>query len=415
MSWRETSSPKSIIDFSGLLAPRFTPNQENFYELEPAIVFETFEDEPGKVKLITLLSSEEVYAFPLSVNIKTTPLIGELVIYSQYKLVKGSSSGGNLIKHFYEPMSWGNSLHVNDRPDVLEYILNERKNREHGKINPQKDPAIPTKVNKNQTGKYFKRDITQLDKKLISFEGDVIFEGREGQSIRFGNSIPKNFKFNENVNSLIKKSSSSSNGWMFSKNETKGQSPLIIISAGKTNFNGSGLTLENIQNDPSTILLSEGGPTGIEFPFLLSALQNKPKSITFPSLYNNNLILLNSDMLILNSKANSIILSSNEDIIGMSLKNMYFKTMNILELSSNFIHLGENAKKDGQAVVKADDLMDFLSDIIDAVLSLKYSNYGVLIPGTDVGLIQLKQRLIKALSKTGNNPGVFSSKTTFTL
>lgn len=413
MAWIEKKSPSSISDFSGIGKSSLTSVAEKFYELEPAMVIQTFESIPGKVKLITIISKIEAEAYPLNENIKITPLVGELVVYSNYKL----SSDDNISKNFYTPLSWWNSTHTNDLPFLLDSVLEKKIGGiTQASLNPSKIAEIPERLSKNETGKYFKRDDTQVNKKLMAFEGDVIFEGRNGQSIRFGGAIAKNFMFNnESSKNLVKASTDTDGGWIFSESQTRGQSPLIIISSGKSNFNSDGLTLESIQKDPSTILLSEGGPTGIKFPFLLSAILNKPIGVNIPTTYNGNTILLNSDILIFNSKVRDIILSSNNNIIGMSDKNIYFKTTDILELDAICINLGENAKKVGQAVAMADDLMEFLDEIISSVLDLKYTQYGTIIPGTDLPLISLQSRLKKALSKNGKVSGEFSSKTTFTL
>lgn len=401
-----TSQVSSFLNPYGSEASKFdSTGGSKFYEVEPAIVTEVeFEGVVGKIKAYALLSKSFIIAYPSNQNIKFSPISGEIVTFKNHKLSKNSSE----LITFYEPISWNHSSHLNNQ--AFFDLINSPENKDSLRIDIKDTKGAPDNLptNKVYTGKYFKFD-DSLNKKSVMFEGDIMFEGRSGQSIRFGSSVPSSIKFeNTNYNNLIKNAD-----WLYSDSKSSGGKPFIILSSGKTNINTE-YSLEDIQNDPSTIFMSSGGVGGSNLPFLLSAIENKSKNVKIPSTYNSNLILLNSDRIIFNSKVNSIVLSSNYDIIGMSNKNIYFKTENILELDAIVINLGESAKKDGQPIVKSDDLIDFLNQMIDAILSLKYDSYGMLIPLTDFPLLQLKAKLTMAADKT-NKFSVFSSDTTFTL
>ena len=416
MAWTQHGNVSTTSDFSGLGKSSVTKGADKFYELEPALVFEVSTRGDCGVSLYSLFSHQIVRAIPLNENIKVMPLVGELVLYSKYNL------GNNPIndKYFYEAISWHGNTHTNEFPFLLEEILKKLSGEmELDTLDLDKNQNINKSILKNETGKYFKRDINSFLKKLVPFEGDIIFEGRLGQSIRFGSSIPKKFSFDgegyELYRYLIDNSSVSQDGWMFSKNKYGGQTPLIIISSGKTNIDSiSGYSLENIQKDPSTILLCEGGPNGLEFPFLLSAIEFKPKKVDLKNIYNDDLILLNSNRLVLNSRTTDIYLSSGLDIIGISMRDIYFKTKNTLELGATTINLGEDAKKSGQPIVLANDLMEFLSELVDSILTLKYNDLGMIIPGTDIAIKSLQRKLKNGLKNSESQP-IFSSKHTFTL
>lgn len=72
------------------------------------------------------------------------------------------------------------------------------------------------------------------NKNMLPFEGDMIFEGRFGNSIRFGSSNPRG-----------------KNNW--SENNSEGE-PITIISNGQTK--GNSMALEDINGDASSIYLT---------------------------------------------------------------------------------------------------------------------------------------------------------------
>lgn len=399
MAYKENVQTYAVANTTGLLSQgnQNIPPQELFYEIELAIVTKVYSDEfSGKVRIKGVFSKKELDAYPLHQSIKIVPLVGELILFREYKLGKGSS----YTKYFYETLSWFNSVHVNDFPEVLQYLLEDIKTTQTTALNIDSVPGQSDKQKQSSIGSYYIKNDNLYNNKIFSFEGNTIFEGRNGQSIRFGNTIPSQIKFNS---TLFKKSN-----WMFSKNDITGGNPFTIISNGKSNIDNN-FSLEDLQNDPATIFLGKGGADGINIPFLLSSI-NKPLDTTIPSTYNDSLILLNSERLIFNSFVSDITISAQNNLIGMSNKNIYFKTKNKFEIASSTINLGEKASQDGQPVVRATDLVQFLQDMIDAIFALKYDNYGFLIPGTDFQMKQLQNTLKNTL-----NPPAFVSRTSFTL
>lgn len=386
--------------------PSKAARNTQFYEIEPAIVSEINVDgEIGKINAYALFSKKFVTMYPLSQNIKIFPLPGEIVTFTSHKLKRNSIN----VNTFYQYVPWRNKSHLNDQGfhDSIKQAI-EQRNTQPIDLNTVKGaPNTYNISNQKYPGKYFTYN-SLFDKTLVMFEGDVVFEGRNNQTIRFGNAIPKNISFSETpFADLIFKSS-----WIYSKSDTRGGNPYIIFSTNKSNLNGE-YKLEDIQNDQTTFILSSGGESGINIPLSLSAIKNKPVSFDIPNTYNMDLALLNSGQIVLNAKTDSIFLSSNFDILGISNRTISFKTTNKFELHGKLINLGENAKAEGQAVVKSNDLMNFLSEMIDAILSLKYDNLGSVIPGTDFRLKLLKQRLTTASNE--RNAPVFSSRITYTL
>lgn len=120
---------------------------------------------------------------------------------------------------------------------------------------------------------------------LKQFEGDVLFQGRYGQSIRFGSSQMSQTSFGD-------------------------QDPNIILRAGqaskiRTEAGAAGLTNESINSDASSIWMVSNQmldliPATFQSPIhMRSALDTKP-------VFTGASILLNSDKLIFNAKGGSI-------------------------------------------------------------------------------------------------------------
>ena len=116
---------------------------------------------------------------------------------------------------------------------------------------------------------------------LNIYEGDTIFQGRAGQSIRFGSK-------NEATNSP----------WSVDGEEG---APIIAIRSGITQ-------IENLDVDFSSIYLTAGQSLPI---VLKSAL---PKTYTRPDLYDNNQIVLTSDRVMIYTREEDIVLSSATEV-----------------------------------------------------------------------------------------------------
>ena len=144
------------------------------------------------------------------------------------------------------------------------------------------------------------------------FEGDTIFQGRGGQSIRFGSK-------RQAVNAP----------WNADGDEGL---PIITIRSGVSQ-------IENLQTDFSSIYLTSGQSLPI-------VLENKiPNTYIKPNMFTDNQIVLTSDRLVLYTKTDSIILSSFKDVsISTDKVNVDFSTLieQITLLCNEVLELSEN-------------------------------------------------------------------------
>jgi hypothetical protein len=145
------------------------------------------------------------------------PLITEIVdiikIPSSNHYIDLGGNHTNVEHAFFPPINvWNNSV-GNILPREADIV--------------QSDGEIPI-------GKHLDQNKIFKNKNMLPFEGDMILEGRFGNSIRFGSSNPRG-----------------KNNW--SENDSDGE-PITIISNGQTE--GSSMALENINNDASSIYLT---------------------------------------------------------------------------------------------------------------------------------------------------------------
>jgi hypothetical protein len=125
---------------------------------------------------------------------------------------------------------------------------------------------------------------------LQLFEGDVVIEGRSGNSIRLSSTI-------NNTSDVTKQPT-----W------TSGNpgDPILIISNTKKNISSKGFRIEDINKDDSSIYLSSRQRIPLK-------LANKSAEINVED-YTKPQVVINSDRLVFNSKVDSIIMSAKKDI-----------------------------------------------------------------------------------------------------
>lgn len=257
-----------------------------------------------KVRIFSInhgLSDEQLpWADPFDYTIQELPLIGEVVALSKIL--------GNLFYTRKVPIA--RRIQENGMLN-LNKILNLRSTNTISNSISQPQEKI---AGKHKFGEYFKPD--NKVRPLKHFEGDVIFQGRMGQSIRFGSSA-------------IDPSS-------------KELSPLIILRTGQGEGNEDtyvtkktiyGLTLEDINKDASSIWMTSNQ----NLPFLPATVQAGGFGRTLsnpPLLFGNAQILLNSDRLILNAKKESIFLYAKDSIYLNAGNELRIDTDNNFEIAT---------------------------------------------------------------------------------
>ena len=274
--------PATVRDIQKYVIQRGTPE---FYELEPAEVIEVILDESdfsendhpatlnedgkpkwkyyGYIRARMAISDEDIKLIaPLDSNIKEYPYPGEYVIVVNYF---GDA-------YYTQKLNMYNSVNLNSFPGL-------------------------SKIWDPWTGEGYKENLSKIGdprvRQLKAEEGDIIFSGRFGQSIRFGSNVKELIDTNQNL----------------LPDTGKPVSPNVIIRAGQgvkdptpykpikedINLDGSSIWMTTNQkvdikldNSHSTFIWADRGSEG----------------------FGGNRITINSDGLIFNSKKNNILMSS---------------------------------------------------------------------------------------------------------
>ena len=274
--------PATVGDIEKYVNQRGTPE---FYELEPAEVIEVILDESdfsendhpatlnedgkpkwkyyGYIRARMAISDEDIKLIaPLDSNIKEYPYPGEYVIVVNYF---GDA-------YYTQKLNMSNSINLNSFPGL-------------------------SKIWDPWTGEGYKENLSKIGdprvRQLKAEEGDIIFSGRFGQSIRFGSNVKELIDTNQNL----------------LPDTGKPVSPNVIIRAGQgvkdptpykpikedINLDGSSIWMTTNQkvdikldNSHSTFIWADRGSEG----------------------FGGNRITINSDGLIFNSKKNNILMSS---------------------------------------------------------------------------------------------------------
>lgn len=355
--------------------PQKTIINGNEYEIVPAEVVDFDYNGLNKellysirCKLIGAASSQGpeniITARALDANIKNIPIIGEIVL-----LLRAPSAYNNALRtqteyYYTNPVSIQSSVHHNGLPGATQYGYTaspkNTRNREETR------DGILNKTNQRTTFDY-NIDPTfpeRLDVYPIQpYSGDLIIEGRWGQSIRFGSTV------DERRNYPIKPY------WKSGLGATG--NPILILSNGtnprRKPYNE--FILEDPNSDDSSIWMTSGQELVFTpASFYVPSITNKGVDLYRLNNYSGNQILISSDRIVLNAKKQELIGFSKEGIGFSTEKTFSIDSKNLIEMESKRINLGLNAE---EAVLLGDttavwfnDLCRILSDLLTEIASL---------------------------------------------
>lgn len=273
-----------------------------------------------KVRLLSVDNSRSDdildWADPIDSTVQEMPLLGELVIVNK------------ILGNFYyqkktylaHRMQENGMLNLNSQ-------LNDRPSQLRKKITSTTKELT---VDSHKFGEYFKPD--SRVRPLKHFEGDVLFQGRMGNSIRFGSSQMEL--------------------------SSPGLAPNIILRTGqgkdieKTDASVEsvfGLILEDINKDASSIWMTSDQNIPFE-PITINAGSFNRSMQAPPQKYGGAQIIMNSDSIVMDSKKTHILLYANEEIYLNSFKNTAIDTDASILLTANLdIELKSSRRVDIQA------------------------------------------------------------------
>lgn len=289
----------------------------------------------AKIRIFSVDNSRDSdgldWATPQDLSIQQYPLRGEVVIVRRIFGKFYYSNKVNLTRSLQESAMLNLSNDLNNRYNNLNKGILKNVNNEMS-------------VQDHQFGDYFKPD--SRVRQLKHFEGDLIVQGRMGHSIRFGSAI-----MDTSTDSLA---------------------PNLILRTGQgknlENDESStstfyGLIIEDINKDASSIWMTSDQVINLQ-PATLRAGSYIRSINSYPSVFDNAQIAINSDRLILNSKKNQIFLFSNDGIHLNSFNDTTIDTDNEIILTANLdivLKSGNNIEHTADLDFKINAGSDYIS------------------------------------------------------
>jgi hypothetical protein len=300
-----------------------------------------------------LQSKNNSTAVALLPFLKNYPLVNELVLL--FLLPDNNiGSNNNTTKYYYlNSIAIWNNQHMNGYPNLLKNSTTQpTENKsyqeiEDGQTRKSTEEEINYDFNSPLVGGTFVERSNVHP--LLSYAGDILLEGRWGNSIRFGSTVKVD-----------------SNNW---SNNGENGNPITILRNGQpTEASEEGWvpTVENINEDLSSVYLTSNQTIPLKTPISsFPAFKTPPKTITE---YSGSQVILNSDRLVFNSKTDSVILNAFTNISLSSVQSIGIYSQEgdiVLQSSKNQIKLGDaNAS---QSIILGDNFIRDFSELLNKI------------------------------------------------
>lgn len=294
-------------------------------------------------------------ARPLLSNIKNYPLINEIIYIISLPNTKIGQITSNKSQYYINTVALWNHPHHNAYPSNA----NEKPSTQQ-KSYTQTELGNTSKIT-NQTleinlGKTF------IEKSgihpLLPFEGDIIYEGRWGNSIRLGSTVKT--KTSEPIGL---------NNW-----STTGSSgdPIVIIRNGQgTQLGDEGWipVIENINDSDSSIYLTSTQklPLQVSKNVTYNSYNTQPQAL---NEFAGKQVIINSGRLVFNSNSDHILLTSNQSV-GLNAINSVNIDTPLTVIQSDKVLLG--SKDATESMIKGDLLIIELQSLLSQLTLLATS------------------------------------------
>ena len=284
-------------------------------------------------------------AYPLFPNIKQYPLINELtyiIFLPGNNLTEDLNSS---VAYYLPPTNIWNSQHHNAVPVIP--TISPAQDRDYVQTELGSYRRVEDTSTEIYLGKTFKEKIDIHP--LLPYEGDTIYEGRWGNSIRLGSTV---------------KNSTIPNDWSI---VGMNGDPITILRNGQTDYTSDSWVpeTEDINNDKSSIYLTSTQ----QLPLFPASVNNSSFSKSTPPInigqYEGNQIILNSGRLVFNAKSDSVLVLANKSI-QLSCNDTLGINAKQITLAVDIVYLGLSEGIEGtkiQPVVLGENLNFVLSDI----------------------------------------------------
>ena len=222
-----------------------TKTKIEFFIGEVIDVYEqTYQDSDSKnlysvlVKTYNDYNPQRIYCYPANINIKQIPLVGEHVFIYRSLNVESTDNKVRTRWYYLNTLPLQSSIHHNSLPGTTRKTQQQKTDIDSSVPKSTQDANVSEQTALGDT--FQERSNIPF---LQPFEGDLLIEGRFGNSIRFGSTHVGTGNYSQPQSSAF----SGPPG-----------SPIIILSNRKPTTPKK-FTLENVDNDYSSLYLTSPG------------------------------------------------------------------------------------------------------------------------------------------------------------
>ena len=287
------------------------------------------------------------------------------------------------VNYYLGPLNTVNSPNFNvdhlNKRDVLGNITNTKGKKTGDDRGLSKNFTVTTQ---SRLQKFYNDKLDDIDsnnKSINDIHGDMIFEGRHGNSVRIGSRDYKPYM-------------------IFSNGRLKSNSAESLLDDCTILLSSFGAIKDHYPNDKDL-----DGEDVIPLPFVLgSDNREEPNRIIggekFDYQYEGPQLLQSSDRIIINSKQQGLYLSSFGDTVIGSGNKFEIISENETIIESSNIYLGQTATDKSEPMVMGEQLRVILDEIVDIFTSLKVTGCiagisGPIDPATLQKVLSIKQKL----------------------
>jgi hypothetical protein len=319
-------------------------------------------------------------AYPAFPNIKQYPLINEVVPIIYLTDTDVTESTTSVSAYYLPPVNvWNSQIH-NAIPSSN--VLPDSQQKDYQQVEAGSVRRITDQSTEINLGQTFNENNVIDVHPLLPYEGDIIYEGRFGNSIRLGSTV-NNAKIPNTWSSV------GENG-----------SPIFIIRNGQGPLTTESWvpTSEDINNDKSSIYLTSTQQIPL---FPASNRTDSYRKSTLPEAvgtYSGEQIILNSGRLVFNAKNDSIILGAEKSIHLTSDTSVNIDGGSQIAIVAPKVYLGSTTGIEGtqlQSVVLGENLNVVLGEVSSFLLSLGVY-FQTAIDSTGAPIASLQQASSKA-------------------
>lgn len=313
----------------------------------------------------------QITAIPFFPNIKQPPLVNEVVFLVLAPNGDYSSNTSKVSYYYFTPLNmWGN-INTNPTPNPYQNLKTTTQDKSLEEVEAGSPNVSSEQDNESfKPGTYFEEKANIYP--LYPFEGDIIYEGRFGNSIRFGST--------DIIESLP------ANNWSITGSNgdpitiiRNGQNPELPTPAQNT-------TTEDINKDLSSIYLTSTQKVPITVSSQNDYLSYEEIKPLEPNQYAGPQVILNSGRLVFNTTQDHIMLSSKKSINLNSIEGINVDTVGPVVIEAPLVQLGSSTAE--ESVLLGDSTVDLLQQLISdlssllGIMSTQIGNNGILLEPT---------------------------------